>query len=115
MERYLRPAATKYLKALSYSDLADYLAKNTFLTWSGGKAAFSWDDFLAHVGAREKDTPAFDAFDLSTGENNLFGNGTTEARHFTLYSLRHEGSSSARLNGDIPKKLTLLTLSLLKE
>ncbi|MER5178759.1 subtype B tannase [Streptomyces sp. NPDC002896] len=108
VKTYLEPAATKYLNALSDSERSTYLASNTFITWSGGKATFTWADFLTHVGARKKDTPAFDAFDLSTGENNLFGTGTTQARHFTLYSLRHEGSSSARLDSDLPRTLHLM-------
>uniref|UniRef100_A0AAU2A7K6 Alpha/beta hydrolase n=1 Tax=Streptomyces sp. NBC_00093 TaxID=2975649 RepID=A0AAU2A7K6_9ACTN len=108
LETYLQPAATKYLDSLSESARSTYLAANTFITWAGGKATFTWADFLTHVGARKKDTPAFDAFDLSAGENNLFGTGTTQARHFTLYSLRHEGSGSARLASDLPAKLTLM-------
>ncbi|MDX2540509.1 subtype B tannase [Streptomyces sp. WI04-05B] len=108
LETHLRPAATRYLNSLSESARSTYLAANTFITWADGKATFTWADFLTHVGARKKDTPAFDAFDLSAGENNLFGAGTTQARHFTLYSLRHEGSASARLDGDLPEKLTLM-------
>ncbi|WP_405885652.1 Tat pathway signal protein [Streptomyces sp. NBC_01136] len=108
VKTHLEPSATKYLAALSDADRATYLATNTFITWSDGRAAFSWADFLTHVGARKKDTPAFDAFDLSTGENNEFGTGTTAKRHFTLYSLRHEEGSSARLDSDIPAKLDLM-------
>ncbi|WUO54303.1 Tat pathway signal sequence domain protein [Streptomyces sp. NBC_00280] len=108
LRTFLQPAATKYLKSLSETARSTYLAANTFITWADGKATFTWADFLTHVGARKKDTPAFDAFDLSAGENNLFGAGTTKARHFTLYSLRHEGSSSARLDSDLPEKLTLM-------
>ncbi|SDM72827.1 hypothetical protein SAMN04487981_102395 [Streptomyces sp. cf386] len=108
VEQYMEPSATKYLAALSDADRTSYLAANTFITWSGGKAAFSWADFLTHVGARKKSTPAFDAFDLSAGENNLFGKGTTQARHFTLYSLRHESGSSARLDSDLPETLRLM-------
>ncbi|WP_434481793.1 subtype B tannase [Streptomyces sp. NBC_01340] len=105
---HLEPSAAKYLTALSDTDRATYLAANPFITWSGGRAAFSWADFLTHVGARKKDTPAFDAFDLSAGENNEFGTGTTANRHFTLYSLRHEQGDSARLDSDIPEKLNLM-------
>nr|BDI54804.1 Tat pathway signal sequence domain protein [Streptomyces sp.] len=108
VEQYLEPSATKYLAALSDADRTSYLAANTFITWSGGRATFSWADFLTHVGARKKSTPAFDAFDLSAGENNLFGKGTTQARHFTLYSLRHESGSSARLDSDLPETLRLM-------
>ncbi|MER5938513.1 subtype B tannase [Streptomyces sp. NPDC001928] len=108
VKQYMEPSATRYLAALSDSDRETYLAANTFITWSGGRAAFSWADFLTHVGARKKSTPAFDAFDLSAGENNLFGKGTTKARHFTLYSLRHESGSSARLDSDLPETLHLM-------
>lgn len=58
--------------------------------------------------ARYRAALAFDAFDLSSGENNLFGTGTTKARHFTRYSLRHESGSSARLDGDLAGKLDLM-------
>ncbi|MFF5078742.1 subtype B tannase [Actinoplanes sp. NPDC000266] len=98
---YLRPAATRYLTALSASARAAYLAKNPFITWKGGQATFTWAGWLAHVGARKKTLPAFDAFDLSTGENNLFGTGTTKARHFTTYGGR-------TLASDIPAKLDLM-------
>lgn len=106
---FLEPSATAYLKALSDADRSAYLSSNSWITWSGGEAKFAWAGFLKHVGARKKDTPAFDAFDLSAGENNEFGLGTTKARHFTLYSLRHAtGNASARLDGDLPEKINLM-------
>ncbi|MDW4908797.1 subtype B tannase [Streptomyces sp. ADMS] len=104
----LEPSATTYLAALSDADRATYLAANTSIKWADGKASFTWDEFLTHLGARSKNTPAFDAFDLSTPENNLYGTGTTAARHFTLFSLRHESGSSARLDEDLPGKLNLM-------
>ncbi|MEU5594423.1 subtype B tannase [Streptomyces sp. NPDC020298] len=110
VERYLEPSATTYLTGLSDSDRTAYLAANTFITWKNGKARFSWDDFLTHVGARKKDAPSFDAFDLSTGENNEFGKGTTEARHFTAYGLKNDttGVTGKRLDSDIPELLRLM-------
>ncbi|MGW6732710.1 subtype B tannase [Streptomyces sp. NPDC055013] len=110
VKQYLEPSATTYLAALSDADRESYLSSNPFITWSGGKAAFSWADFLTHVGARKKTTPAFDAFDLSTGENNLFGLGTTQARHFTAYGARNDttGLSSKRVASDIPAALRLM-------
>ncbi|MFJ2003273.1 subtype B tannase [Streptomyces chartreusis] len=108
VRQYMEPSATRYLAALSDADRTTYLAANPFITWSGGRARFSWADFLTHVGARKKSTPAFDAFDLSAGENNLFGRGTTKARHYTLYSLRHESGGSARLDSDLPATLHLM-------
>ncbi|MER6123112.1 subtype B tannase [Streptomyces sp. NPDC001795] len=107
MKEYLIPAATTALtKTLTASERTSYLKKNTWITWSGGKATFTWEDFLKHVGTRMKTAPAFDTFDLSAAENIEYGNATTNARHFTLYSLRHaSGNSSARLDSDLPAKL----------
>ena len=110
VEQYLEPSATTYLAALSDAERESYLAANTFIRWDGRRAAFTWADFLTHVGARKKDTPAFDAFDLSAGENNLFGAGTTEARHFTAYGAKNDttGLTGRRVAGDIPEKLHLM-------
>ncbi|MET7567109.1 subtype B tannase [Streptomyces sp. NPDC005492] len=110
VRQYLEPSATTYLAALSDSARETYLKANTFITWSGGRATFTWADFLTHVGARKKDTPAFDAFDLSAGENNEFGAGTTLARHFTAYGAKNDstGLSSKRVASDIPAKLDLM-------
>ncbi|MFK0168680.1 subtype B tannase [Streptomyces sp. NPDC090306] len=110
LRTYFQPSATKYLAALSETDRTAYLKKNTFITWSGGRATFAWDDFLTHVGARKKTAPAFDAFDLSAGENNEFGEDTTEARHFTAYSLANDttGVTGKRLASDIPGLLRLM-------
>jgi len=110
VKQYLEPSATTYLADLSDADRTTYLAANTFIDWDGEKATFTWADFLTHVGARKKTTPAFDAFDLSAGENNEFGAGTTETRHFTAYSLKNDttGVTSKRLDSDIPEKLDLM-------
>jgi acetyl esterase/lipase len=106
VQTYLAPAAETYLAALSEEDRAAYLADNAFITYADGKASFTWADFLTHVGARKKSAPAFDTFDLSSGENNLFGLGTTEARHFTPYGLQKaSGDATAVLDADIPEKL----------
>ena len=47
-------------------------------------------DFDAYAKAvmRMKTPPAFDAFDLSSGENELFGTATVKAQHFTNYSAK---------------------------
>ncbi|MFE9809512.1 subtype B tannase [Streptomyces sp. NPDC005227] len=107
---YLEPSATRHLAALSATDRAAYLTANPFITWSGGRATFTWDDFLTHVGPRKKTTPAFDAFDLSAGENNEFGKDEVEARHFTSYGLANDttGLTAKRLDGDIPGTLDLM-------
>ena len=107
MKAYLIPSVTTALtKTLTSSERTSYLAKNTWITWSDGKASFTWDNFLKHVGTRMKTAPAFDTFDLSAAENVEFGNETQNARHFTLYSLRHaSGNQSAELDSDLPKKI----------
>ncbi|WP_062642578.1 subtype B tannase [Streptomyces maremycinicus] len=115
LETYLQPAAATYLKGLSAADRTAYLAGNTFITWKNGRATFTWDDYLAHVGTRQKNLPAFDGFDLSVSisaldTNNEFGLGTTAGRHFTEYSQKRDASGTAgkRLDSDIPEKLRLM-------
>ncbi|MGK8509323.1 subtype B tannase [Nocardia asiatica] len=106
---YLEPAATAYLTALPDADRSSYLADNTWITWAGDRAEFTWPNFLTHVGERKKGVPAFDAFDLSSGENNEFGGGTVKARHFTLYSLRRAtGDPGVRLDSDLPEKISMM-------
>lgn len=110
VEQYLQPSATSFLAALSDSARATYLAAHTFITWKNGRASFSWADFLTHVGARKKNVPAFDPFDLSSGENNEFGKDTTLARHFTAYGQKHDttGLTAKRVDSDIPELLRLM-------
>ncbi|MFI6441541.1 subtype B tannase [Streptomyces sp. NPDC050759] len=110
LKQYMEPSATTYLAALSDSDRETYLAKNTFITWDGEKAGFTWAGFLTHVGARKKTVPAFDAFDLSAGENNEFGSATTANRHFTAYGAKNDttGLSTKRVESDIPELLNLM-------
>ncbi|WP_328721102.1 Tat pathway signal sequence domain protein [Streptomyces sp. NBC_00247] len=110
LETYVRPAAATYLKGLAEADRSAYLSANPFITWKNGRATFTWADYLTHVGARKKTAPAFDTFDLSGGENNEFGTGTTEARHFTAYGQRHDttGLTASRVDGDIPALLDLM-------
>jgi dienelactone hydrolase len=106
---YLEPAATAFLAARSDADRQAYLSENRNIAWKDGKAVFTWDQFLAHVGPRKKNLPAFDAFDLSSGENNLFGIGKEKARHFTLYSLRKAaGDANATLDSDLPYTIRLM-------
>jgi hypothetical protein len=99
---YLQPSATRYLDVLSEGDREAYLEKNSFIRWESGAATFTWQDYLTHVGVRKKTLPAFDAFDLSAAENNLFGSGTTEARHFTEFSAARTTSGNSSLDADIP-------------
>lgn len=110
MQAYLEPSASKYLAALSASARTKYLKENTWITWSGGNATFTWATFLDHIGTRLKNVPAFDTFDLTAAENIEFGDATANARHFTLYSLRHvTGNPDAQLDSDLPVKTEMMS------
>jgi len=109
MKTYLEPSAATYLAALSDSARSAYLDKNAWISWSAGQAAFSWAKFLDHVGTRLKGIPAFDSFTLGNAENIEFGDATTNARHFTLFSLRHAtGDQKAQLAADLPPKIAMM-------
>jgi hypothetical protein len=108
LRTYLQPSATRYLAGLSETDRAAYLAANPFITYRDNTATFDWPGYLTHVGARKKTLPAFDAFDLSAGENNLFGHGTTEARHFTEFSAQRTTTGDKQVGDDIPQVLDLM-------
>ena len=110
LQTYLQPSATEYLLVLSDSDRSAYLTANPFISWANNKATFSWPDYLSHVGARKKSAPAFDAFDLSAGENNLFGAGTTMARHFTPYSAQRDttGLATRTVESDVEDTVVLM-------
>ncbi|MDO5608879.1 MAG: subtype B tannase [Capnocytophaga sp.] len=49
---------------------------------------FDFDAYVRYM-ERLKLPPAFDALDLSSGENQLFGNAEVDAMHFTDYSTKH--------------------------
>ncbi|MGD9131757.1 MAG: subtype B tannase [Candidatus Bathyarchaeota archaeon] len=101
VETYLIPSANKYLNALTEETRDSYLSSRTWITWSDGSASFTFEDYVAYIG-RSKGLPAFDAFDLSALENNLFGNSTTNARHFTDFSLQQDSSDpSAEIDGEL--------------
>ena len=55
-------------------------------------------DFAAYARAigRQKAAPAFDALDLGSGENQLFGTALVDKRHFTAYAQQHSSASGAQ-------------------
>ncbi|RIY38880.1 alpha/beta hydrolase [Psittacicella hinzii] len=46
---------------------------------------------------RQKTPPAFDALDLSAGENDEFGDATTAAKHFTEYGFKNSTVANAQM------------------
>lgn len=94
---------------LSDGDRKAYLAAQPNIVWDGSAASFGWPQYLAHVGARKKNVPAFDALDMTCGENNLFGAGSTKALHFTNFALQKAtGNSAATLDADQAEQIALM-------
>lgn len=73
------------------------LSAQTWLTVENNKViGVNFDDYAKFVG-RQKTAPAFDGVDLSTGENNLFGNKNTDNQHFTKFGMANNTASNATL------------------
>ena len=108
LKYFLIPSADKYLKGLSEEKRNEYLASNKWITWNNNSASFSFADYVTHVG-RMKGLPAFDDFDKKQPEPNLFGNKTTDSRHFTNFSLRHStGNKSDETDGEVKTLVNLM-------
>ncbi|MGF7453304.1 subtype B tannase [Pasteurella bettyae] len=77
------------------------LSNEKYLTIENGKVtAVNFDAFIAHK-KRMKTPPAFDALDLSSGENNLFGDKTTNNKHFTAYSFENSQAKGKMADSNI--------------
>ncbi len=101
LQYYLFPSANKYLNELSENARAAYLANNTWITWNGKGASFTFTDYVSHVG-RMKGLPAFDDLDAKQPEPILFGTTTTNARHFTDFSLQlSSGDKNAEIDSEL--------------
>jgi acetyl esterase/lipase len=108
VKTYLIPSANQYLNALTNEDRVTYLSQNAWITWSNNSASFTFADYAAYIG-RSKKLPAFDAFDLSAYENRLFGNSTTNERHFTNFSLQYaSGDPSAEIDGELQTLVNMM-------
>jgi hypothetical protein len=108
LQYYLIPSANKYLRGLSDEKCNEYLTINKWITWNDKGASFAFTDYVTHVG-RMKGLPAFDDFDMRQPEPNLFGNKTTEARHFTSFSLRHASvNKSAEVDSEVKTLVNLM-------
>jgi hypothetical protein len=104
LQYFLFPSAKEYLEGLTEEKRNNYLASNKWITWTDKGASFIFQDYVSHVG-RMKNMPAFDDFDKRQPEPVLFGNKTTDSRHFTNFSLQHSTSVN---NSEIDKELKML-------
>lgn len=74
--------------------------KQACLTIRDGKAvALDWDGFVTAI-TRMKTTPAFDALDLTSPENEEFGTETIDAQHFTEFALAHSKKGGSMADAD---------------
>ena len=79
------------------------LSKYSFLTLKNGKVtAINWEGYITYM-ERHKSPPAFDALDLSTGENQLFGDSNTDKKHFTSYALKNSTVESQMADANTVK------------
>ena len=67
------------------TDMSSY----AFLKIENGQIVdLDFEQYIAYMG-RQKLPPAFDALDLSSGENDVFGDSLQPKKHFTEYALQH--------------------------
>lgn len=105
---YLIPSLTKFLNEREEAQREKYLQRNTWITWENGSPSFEFDDYVKHVG-RLKGLPAFDDFGKGQPEPLLFGNETTDARHFTDFSLRQISQNrDAEVEEDVKQLVNMM-------
>jgi hypothetical protein len=108
LQYFLVVSANKFLNNLSDEKRNEYLARNKWITWTDKGASFTFQDFVAHVG-RMKGLPAFDDFAMRQPEPSLFGNKTTEARHYTDFSLQQtSGNKSDKIDNEVKSQVNMM-------
>jgi len=76
-------------------DAGKDLSSLDWLTVRNGKATdLDFDRYVRYAG-RQKLPPAFDALDLSSGENQLFGTENIDKQHFTAFSQANNTAANA--------------------
>lgn len=79
------------------------LSKLSWLSMKDGKVIdLDFDQYFAYAG-RMKTPPAFDALDLSSGENELFGTADVNAQHFTEFGSTQTSVKATSANPAIVK------------
>ncbi|MCD8379559.1 MAG: alpha/beta hydrolase [Lachnospiraceae bacterium] len=72
-----------------------------YLTIKDGKVVdLDWNRFVEKI-TRMKTTPAFDALDLRSPENEEFGTEDIEGKHFTAFSLAHSEVGGGMADADV--------------
>jgi acetyl esterase/lipase len=110
LQYYLLPSANKFLNDLTTEKRTGYLSKNPWITWTEKGAAFTFAGYVTHVG-RMKGLPAFDDLNLKNPEPIEFGDKTTDARHFTDFSLQHTtGNQYESVGSDLKKLINIMNV-----
>lgn len=108
LKYFLYPSCLRALGEKTEEEKAAYLAKNPWITYEDGQVSFTFDDFNVHCG-RMKGLPSFDDFEMSMAEPILFGNATTNARHFTKFSAKYgSGDMTATVDPEVEHLLKLM-------
>lgn len=71
--------------------------KADWITVKNGKVTAVDFAQYAQTAGRQKTPPAFDGVDLSTGENQLFGNVDTDKQHFTAFAMNNSTVAGATM------------------
>ena len=73
------------------------VSKHRFLQIENGKVlSVDYEAYLIYM-ERMKTPPAFDAFDNSSPENQLFGSSTIDKRHFTNFAIQQTASDPSKM------------------
>jgi hypothetical protein len=117
LKEYMEPSLDKYMQS---GNSAPSYATCTG-TGSNESCTFTLSDYLSNsVGHREQSVPAYDSFfDTANEYSNVntsltfsvqeFGNATTNAQHFTNFSLQKTtGNSSATISSDLQTVVNMM-------
>ena len=73
------------------------LSQYSWIKQQNGRVVdIDYNQYLGYL-QRQKTPPAFDALDLSSGENQEFGTKTIDKQHFTEYSYQHRTNANATM------------------
>mgnify|MGYP002624704691 FL=1 len=86
---------------------AELFARPYIKTDSNGKISIDQFAFMEYIG-RQKLPGAFDSLNADTGENSLFGDETTDFKHFTEYALKNSKTNAPMADSKIVKLMNAM-------
>lgn len=102
LKSYLIESANKAVKS------GQNVADTSWVKMADGKVVdIDWHGYI-HSAKRMKSPPAFDALDLSSGENNLFGTETVNNQHFTPYALKNSTKQGGMASSEAVKLMNAM-------